>query len=81
MKDLIKQPFENYDWTDSELMFAMTFTDKKERILVGTKEGIQARLRQKGEAAPAEQPLDGIGLERDLTALDAVKTAASDASK
>ena len=53
MKDLAKRPFKHYDWTDSELLFAMTFTDKKERILVGTKEGIQAHLRQKGAAAPA----------------------------
>ena len=79
MKDLTKRPFEHYDWTGSELLFAMTFTDKKERILVGTKEGIQAKLRQKGEVAPAERPLDGVGLERNSTALDVVKTAARDA--
>ena len=81
MNELIKNPFNHYDWIETELIFAMVFGNKKERILVGTKEGIISRLRQKGEATPFVCASDDIVCREDSNGLDVLKTTASDIAK
>lgn len=49
MVPLMENPFEHYDWTDSELLFVMSLSKETEQILVGTKAGILKYLQDTQE--------------------------------
>ena len=81
MRTTIKNPFEHYDWTNSELHFAMVFTGKKERILVGTKEGILAHLQQRGKIESHEELFDDMVQREEKSGVEIAKTIVRDIGK
>ena len=75
MKNLMINPFDQYDWFSSELVFAMAFSDDEERILVGTKAGILSRLKQEGTPVLLPDDVMPYGV---VQILDALKLLAGD---